>query len=130
MGFAVSLKRRYRLVQGEPFHRAISLFFGSRKTRRAVETQKFGRVLGDRSSPLSLAPNGVDAAQQARIAAILDENWYRERHALALEDDAMLHFCEQGLVKAYAPCPEMAAKDGLSLTHWAVEILIRNGIKV
>ncbi|MCV6577118.1 MAG: DUF616 domain-containing protein, partial [Cohaesibacter sp.] len=34
------------------------------------------------------------------------------------------------LVKAYAPCPEMAAKDGLSLTHWAVEILIRNGIKV
>jgi len=176
------MKRRFRLVQGESLSTALSVFFGSKATRRDFEFRKFGpppELPEPEAEPgIELSPPGMfdedfvppsllaeeeperpgdpdaepeDAPEPEpeivedpvetiydthptlvrRIGDMIDQKWYAERHGLAADwDEPITHFCLEGLERAYAPCPEMAGEDGLTMAHWAVEVMIRYGIKV
>lgn len=135
MGLSESLRRRMTMVQGEPFGTAIKVFFADQKTRRAFELQKFGRYLKDPVSPAPAAAPSKKATKKKApaapsIATHLDRGWYAQANGLDVSADALNHYREEGIKWALAPFPELAGKNGRTLSTWGVEYLVRMGLPV
>lgn len=60
----------------------------------------------------------------------LEPDWYASVHGLDDSKDANAHFADVGLTACYAPHSSLAANDGITLTHWGAELLVRSGIMI
>lgn len=140
MGLVMSIWRRFELARGEPVPVAMKVFFGSREMRRALEVEKFGKNLkvpkGSAADvdmdvdPAEVAKAEERAARIAFFSSYVDSEWYADAHGLDDPALAAEHFFDIGRGRSLAPCPELADEDGISLTHWGLEYLVRAGLKI
>ncbi len=127
MGLIRSIKRRLMISEGEPFLDRVKIFVADKPTRIAKEIEKFG----ERDS-LKTRTMGLFSASGAKseLGQIGDATWYAQTHKLSSPKNANSHFIEFGKNQCYAPHPDLAGPDGIHLTQWGAEFLLRLGIQV
>jgi hypothetical protein len=129
MGLATSVRRRFALVKGEPFGRAVRIFFASRLERRRIERAKYPSVAkvaaakpqteGRKTGVLGAPPVALETT-----SAFVDADWYSRVHGIPAAD-AVGHFMSVGLERGAAPSAELAGPDDATLAPWAAEFLLR-----
>ena len=102
MGIASSLKRRLGIGKKQSFRR-----------RRRSEQHKRQR-----------------AADLKLMGRHLDTDWYAEQHGLDNPKAALMHFVRYGRNLGLSPNPKLVGADGVTLSHWGAEFLLRSGLKI